>query len=109
LRRNLPTASTVRGGHTVGTVSVGVACGSAYTDIDTLIARADAALYRAKADGRDRIEACDDVVPGATERSADGSGQNATAIAQPVAMFSVPLGRAVPRRARGRAGALCRS
>ena len=42
------------------TVSIGVACGPADTAIDQLITRADAALYRAKANGRNRIELADE-------------------------------------------------
>jgi diguanylate cyclase (GGDEF)-like protein len=38
------------------TVSLGVACGRSEDDCDLLIARADEALYRAKAAGRNRIE-----------------------------------------------------
>jgi diguanylate cyclase (GGDEF)-like protein len=44
------------------TVSVGVASGSPGADIEMLIARADVALYRAKTNGRDRVEATDDAV-----------------------------------------------
>jgi diguanylate cyclase (GGDEF)-like protein len=47
------------------TVSIGVACGSANASIEMLIARADAALYRAKANGRDRVELADEAVPAA--------------------------------------------
>jgi diguanylate cyclase (GGDEF)-like protein len=51
----------LRGPHPEGmpayTVSIGVACQqSAAEDLDGLLMRADAALYRAKANGRDRIE-----------------------------------------------------
>jgi diguanylate cyclase (GGDEF)-like protein len=45
------------------TVSVGAACGSAGAEIESLVARADAALYRAKANGRDRLELADEAVP----------------------------------------------
>jgi hypothetical protein len=73
-------------------VSVGVSCGSAFADIDTLIARADAALYRAKANGRDRVETSDEAVPGAPERRDDGSASGRRdIILQPVPTLAVPL------------------
>jgi len=51
-------------GHQIpATVSVGVACGSPNAAIELLMARADAALYRAKANGRNRIELADEAVP----------------------------------------------
>jgi diguanylate cyclase (GGDEF)-like protein len=37
------------------TVSIGVAPGTGQSDVDTLLAAADAALYQAKADGRNRV------------------------------------------------------
>ena len=46
------------------TVSIGVACGTTDTAIDQLITRADAALYRAKANGRNRIEFADEAQQG---------------------------------------------
>ncbi|MFY9895398.1 MAG: GGDEF domain-containing protein [Xanthobacteraceae bacterium] len=52
------------------TVSVGVACGSPLTTVEALIARADAALYRAKMKGRDRVETADEAVAAAPERRA---------------------------------------
>ena len=39
------------------TVSVGVAAFEAHRDLDTAISRADAAMYRAKSQGRNRVEA----------------------------------------------------
>jgi diguanylate cyclase (GGDEF)-like protein len=53
------------------TVSIGVACGLPDVSIDILIARADAALYRAKANGRNRVEPDNDLITAATERPAD--------------------------------------
>jgi diguanylate cyclase (GGDEF)-like protein len=58
----------LRGPHPEGmpayTVSIGVACQqSAAEDLDALLMRADAALYRAKANGRDRIEVAEPAGP----------------------------------------------
>jgi diguanylate cyclase (GGDEF)-like protein len=49
------------------TVSIGVAAGAPTTEIETLIARADEVLYRAKQNGRNRVEVAGDapVVPAA--------------------------------------------
>ena len=47
---------TVAGCDLKATVSVGAASGNAGTDIIALLAAADAALYRAKANGRNRVE-----------------------------------------------------
>ena len=64
------------------TVSIGVACGSPRAELDMLIARADAALYRAKLNGRDRVEAAEEAVAGAPDRSADAApAANVQAIA----------------------------
>jgi diguanylate cyclase (GGDEF)-like protein len=52
------------------TVSVGAACGSPSADIEMLIARADAAMYRAKVNGRNRLVTADEAVPGRPERRA---------------------------------------
>jgi hypothetical protein len=88
-------------------VSVGVSCGSAFADIDTLIARADAALYRAKSNGRDRVEASDEAVPGAPERRGQGAAQNPQgAVLQPVPTLAVPL---VGSFRAARQNAVCRS
>src|SRR4029077_888789 len=107
VRRAFATASAVPGSHAAATVSVGVSCGSASADIDTLIARADAALYRAKTNRRDRVEASDEAVPGAPERRGQGAAQNPQgAILQPLPNLAVPL--VGPLRA-ARQDALCRS
>jgi diguanylate cyclase (GGDEF)-like protein len=50
------------------TVSAGVACGSPLATVEALIARADAALYCAKMNGRDRVETADKAVAAAPER-----------------------------------------
>jgi diguanylate cyclase (GGDEF)-like protein len=68
VRSAFAAASVARGGENVAaTVSIGVACASSLVAIETLIARADAALYRAKLDGRDRVETADEVVGGASD------------------------------------------
>jgi diguanylate cyclase (GGDEF)-like protein len=48
--------ATVAGYELNATVSVGAACGEPGTDIVALLAAADAALYCAKANGRNRVE-----------------------------------------------------
>ena len=70
------------------TVSIGIACGSPQTAVETLITRADAALYRAKANGRDRIEMAED---------ADGDAANA--FGQPVTGDLASIMRQVPAAA----------
>jgi diguanylate cyclase (GGDEF)-like protein len=63
VRAAFAAASIVRNGqHIAATVSVGVACGSPLAAVDLLITRADAALYRAKTQGRDRVETADETV-----------------------------------------------
>lgn len=52
------------------TVSIGIACGSPLAAVETLITRADVALYRAKANGRNRIEMDEEAVGAAPDRPA---------------------------------------
>jgi len=53
----------VGGQHVCATVSGGVAVGAAHQTVGTLLAAADAALYAAKVEGRNRIKRTDDPPP----------------------------------------------
>jgi predicted signal transduction protein with EAL and GGDEF domain len=66
------------------TVSIGIASAPAPVSIDALLARADAALYRAKANGRNRIELapdCAPVAPAAAPNAEAALGEAALATA----------------------------
>ncbi len=102
VRRAFASATAAAGSHAAATVSVGVACGSAFAEIDTLIARADAALYRAKTNGRDRVEASDEAVPGAPERRGQGAAQNPQGHPAARADARGAVGRIIPDGAAGR-------
>ena len=57
MRAAFAVAGIARDGRRIAaTVSIGVASGSPATAIDLLIARADDALYRAKGNGRNRVQ-----------------------------------------------------
>jgi len=68
VRSAFAAARIVRNGQRIAaTVSIGVACSLPSVAIDLLITRADHALYRAKANGRDRVETADDELASAPE------------------------------------------
>lgn len=74
VRSAFAAVSIVRNGQRIGaTVSIGVACGPPTVAIDQLIASADAALYRAKTNGRDRVETAAEITAGAAERHGERS------------------------------------
>jgi len=73
------------------TVSIGVACGLPNVPIDLLIARADAALYKAKGNGRNRIEPDNDMVTAAAKPPAETRTEVRAAVMGPVPALSVPI------------------
>ena len=73
------------------TVSVGVACGSANVSIDLLIARADALLYRAKTNGRNRVERDDEIISGVTGRHPDSRADATLVAMRAVSALPVPI------------------
>ncbi|MDR3420698.1 MAG: GGDEF domain-containing protein [Xanthobacteraceae bacterium] len=69
VRQAFAAAGILRNGqHIAATVSIGIACGSPSSAIDLLIARADTALYRAKTNGRDRVETAAETADSVTEQ-----------------------------------------
>jgi diguanylate cyclase (GGDEF)-like protein len=75
VRAAFAAAYIVRDGrHIAATVSIGVACGAPTTAIDLLIAGADAALYQAKTNGRDRVETAAEIAGGAEAARAPQAG-----------------------------------
>jgi diguanylate cyclase (GGDEF)-like protein len=73
------------------TVSIGVACGSPDAAIELLISRADAALYRAKANGRDRVELADEAVPAKASNAPVALPRTRGRIAQAYPGHPVPI------------------
>ena len=74
VRSALAAASIVRNGqHIAATVSIGVASGSPSCAVDSLITRADEALYRAKTGGRNRVETTDEFIDAPAETHAAGN------------------------------------
>jgi diguanylate cyclase (GGDEF)-like protein len=103
LRAAFEEAGVTVGGHAIGaTVSIGAASSfEPLADLSPLLARADAALYRAKHDGRNRVYTADDrLVPRQVSRPNATSGHDVPAM-EPVRIlqFSSHARRAKSARA----------
>ena len=72
------------------TVSIGVACGLPDVSIDMLIVRADGLLYRAKANGRNRVERDDGMVSG-NEQPSERWREAKPAVTPPMRALAVPI------------------
>ena len=73
------------------TVSIGVATGLPDAAIDILIARADAVLYRAKSNGRNRVELDDEMVSAASDRRIDVRNSMKLAALPSLHTITVPI------------------
>ncbi len=89
-------AVEVAGHHMAATVSIGAASGEATAHIETLIAQADAALYRAKRNGRNRLETADELVLG-VDASAGIARRPSAGIRSPQARHANPAGSSTAR------------
>jgi diguanylate cyclase (GGDEF)-like protein len=101
VRAALAATPIVSNGRSIAaTVSIGVASGSPTTAIDMLIARADDALYRAKKNGRNRVETAAEPV------DATASPDHAQALAQAQARLQVQAQVTASVRRRNDEGAV---
>jgi diguanylate cyclase (GGDEF)-like protein len=94
VRQAFAAASNIPGGdHVPATVSIGAACGSASAKIEALIGRADGALYRAKSNGRNRVETAEEAVGNLPEGRVgdDRAQEQGIAIPCPISALAVPL------------------
>lgn len=93
VRSAFEAATRAPDGHQIpATVSIGVACGSPNSAIEMLIARADAALYCAKANGRNRVETADEATNCTPQIQADLRGAGRRAVQpQPIQALAVPI------------------